>query len=281
MKSNVDSPLESDFMSKPSSYRLAIVDLDDTLLGHDKEVSTANCEALRRLRAAGLEIVIASGRHHDNIVILEKKTGCEGWIISSAGAMVRHAVTGEILHEYTLPTELALDVYGLNRKAKDSLIGYHRTGVYIEEETEWTLLDQKLSGVPSHRGDLQALAKDGLQKLMWSTNPERIDALLPELERHFHDKLYVVHTEKHMIEFLSIQANKAQGARAVAEKLGIAREQVVAFGDGNNDVPLLKWAGMSVAMNHGRESARKAAKAITPAGPPDEAFARAVEIVLA
>ena len=268
-------------MSKTSSYRLAVIDLDDTLLGHDKEISVANLKALERLRSAGMEIAIASGRHHDNIAILEKKTGCHGWIISSAGAMVRHAVTGEILHEYTLPTALALEAYARGRAAGVSLIGYHRTGIFIEEETEWTFLDESLTGIPSHLGDLQKLADDGLQKLMWATAPERIDALLPGSEREFHNRLYLVHTERHMMEFLSLQANKAQGARAVAEKLGIAREQVVAFGDGNNDVPILKWAGMSVAMNHGRESARRAAKAVTPVGPPDEAFARAVEIVLA
>lgn len=66
----------------------------------------------------------------------------------------------------------------------------------------------------------------------------------------------------------------------VAEKLGIAREEVVAFGDGNNDVPVLEWAGFSVAMDHGREAARRVATKVTPLGPPNEAFARAVEIVL-
>jgi hypothetical protein len=55
---------------------------------------------------------------------------------------------------------------------------------------------------------------------------------------------------------------------ALAGRLGIPREEIIAFGDGNDDVPLLEWAGMSVAMAHGREAARRAAKKISPPGDP-------------
>jgi Cof subfamily protein (haloacid dehalogenase superfamily) len=267
-------------MNGKPSYRLAIVDLDDTLLGHDKQISAANLLGLARLRAAGIEIVIASGRHHDNIVSFEEKTGCVGWTISSAGAMVRHAATGEILHELTLPSELALEIYRRGRELDLSVIGYHRTGIYIERETEWTRLDARRSGQAPQMGDLQALAREGLQKLMWTAERSRIDALHPGVLRGYRDRLYIVHTESELIEFLSPEANKARGAQAVSQRLGIAREETVAFGDGNNDVPVLEWAGMSVAMDHGRESARRAAHRVTPPGPHEEAFSRAVEIVL-
>jgi hydroxymethylpyrimidine pyrophosphatase-like HAD family hydrolase len=62
----------------------------------------------------------------------------------------------------------------------------------------------------------------------------------------------------------------------LACRLGIPREEVIAFGDGNNDVPLLEWAGMSVAMAHGREGARRAAKKVSPPGDPGTAVARAL-----
>lgn len=267
-------------MNVKSSYRLAVIDLDETLLGHDKQISAANLKALARLRAVGIEIVIASGRHHLSIASFEKETKCEGWIISSAGAMVRHAVTGEILHELTLPVELALEVYERGRAENCSLIGYHRTGAFIEEETEWIRVDTGRSRQPPRLADLRELARDGLQKLMLITAAEKIEALYPVLESEYRGRLYVVHTEREMIEFLSPEANKARGAQAVAARLGLAREQVIAFGDGNNDVPVLAWAGMSVAMDHGRPAARKAARLVTPAGPPEEAFARGVEMVL-
>ncbi len=116
-----------------------------------------------------------------------------------------------------------------------------------------------------------------MQKLIWTTNRERIAQFVTELQQEFRDRLYVVITEHEMLEFLHPETNKALATQALAAKLGIAQECVLAFGDGNNDVPLLQWAGMSVAMAHGRESARRAAKKVSPVGPPETAVARSVE----
>jgi HAD superfamily hydrolase (TIGR01484 family) len=116
-----------------------------------------------------------------------------------------------------------------------------------------------------------------LQKLIWTTARERIATYTPAMQEKFQGRLYVVNTEHEMLEFLHPQANKALAAQVLARKLGIPREKVAAFGDGNNDVPLLEWAGISVAMAHGRESARKAAKMVSPPGPPATAVARALQ----
>ena len=87
-------------------------------------------------------------------------------------------------------------------------------------------------------------------------------------------------TADEILEIAASGTNKALGAQAVARTLGIESQNVVAFGDGNNDVELLAWAGLSVAMSHGRETARRAAKLISPPGSPATAFARAVRAVL-
>jgi hydroxymethylpyrimidine pyrophosphatase-like HAD family hydrolase len=93
-------------------------------------------------------------------------------------------------------------------------------------------------------------------------------------------KLYVVRTDDEILELAAPETNKAFGAQAVARMLGIDSKNVAAFGDGNNDVKLLSWAGLSVAMDHGRESARQAAKFVSPPGSPGTAFARAVYSVI-
>jgi Cof subfamily protein (haloacid dehalogenase superfamily) len=194
--------------------------------------------------------------------------------------MVRHAVTREILHEITVPVPLADEVLAFARQHGISAVGYHRTGIYFETDTEWMRLDEKRSGQPARQGDLNELARDGLQKVMYAAAKPDIDRLYERMAEEYGSRLYVVHTENELMEFLSPEANKARGAETVMRKLGLSVGQIVAFGDGNNDVPVLSWAGMSVAMNHGRESARLAAKRVTPPGPMEEAFARGVELVL-
>jgi Cof subfamily protein (haloacid dehalogenase superfamily) len=260
-------------------YRLAIFDMDDTLLGPDHTISRENVDALHQLLSLGIQVVIASGRHHINIVEFEGSLGFKGWVISAGGAMVRHAVTQEVIFEVCLPQTLGLELFHRGRAQNVSLIGYHRTGIFCDAPGEWiSFYAKRTHQVPV--ADIPELIASGLQKLIWTTAPERIKELTPQLQREYQGRAYVVNTEHEMIDFLNTEANKAHAAQALAAKLDIGREQIIAFGDGNNDVPILAWAGMSVAMAHGRESARTAAKRVSPPGPPGTAVARSLAELL-
>jgi Cof subfamily protein (haloacid dehalogenase superfamily) len=254
-------------------YRLAVFDLDDTLLGPDKKISVENREALQRLRTAGVEVVIASGRYQTNIAIFEESLGFLGWIISAGGAVVSNGATGEIIHEITLPHDPALQVFDRGRAAGISIVGYRDTGIFCDGRTEWTDLYMRHTG-QEPIANIPALTEAGLQKMIWVAAPERVVDLTPRMQEEYRERLYVVNTEREYIEFLNLKANKAQAVEVLARRLGIAREEVIAFGDGNNDVPLLEWAGMSVAMAHGRDTARRAAKKVSPPGDPATAVAR-------
>jgi Cof subfamily protein (haloacid dehalogenase superfamily) len=260
--------------------RMAVIDLDDTLLSPDKQISQSNLEALDALRKNSFEIIIASGRHHQNIVGFEGRIGRQGWVISSNGAVVRHAQTAAILHELTLTLGQAFDVYRYGREKNLAIIGYHKEGVFAEEDSEWTHRYAQGAGWQPKRGSLADLATTGLQKLLLTHSAERIDEIQREAEERFGLEMYVVRTADEILEIAAPKTNKALGAQAVARRLGIDSEDVIAFGDGNNDVELLMWAGLSVAMDHGRERARQAAKMISPPGSHGTAFARAVHAVL-
>ena len=258
-----------------------MIDLDGTLLGPDKQVSRENLRALERLREAGFETVIASGRHHRSIMRFEREIGPIGWVISSAGAVVRHAVTNELLHEFTIPEVDALAVHAAARQAGLVTLAYHRDGVFMEA-TESEAVDAYVqrAGWKPERADLARMAASGIQKLLISESPEILTPAGLALERAFTDRLYVVWTEEDIVEFLSPHANKAVGAEALARKLGIEQPDVWSFGDSNNDVEMLAWAGFSVAMAHGQPRALQTASAVTPPGPPETAFARGVDLAL-
>jgi len=267
-------------MNAAFPYRMAVFDMDDTLLGPDKTISAENRHALDRLRASGVEVVLASGRFQANLAIFEQSLGFLGWIISSGGAVVSQAATGEIIHEITVPQDLAMEVFRRGRDAGYSIIGYHRSGIYCDAQTKWTELYHRTTG-QAPIADIPTLIGPGLQKLIWITDLERIVELTPRMQEEYRDRLYVVNTEHEMLEFLNVHVNKALAVELLAKRLGIPREQIIAFGDGNNDVPLLKWAGMSVAMAHGREAARQAAKKVSPPGDPATAVARALDAFFA
>jgi Cof subfamily protein (haloacid dehalogenase superfamily) len=266
-------------MNPLGAYDLAFVDLDGTLLSPDKTVSPANLRALDRLRGAGVQVVAASGRHHANIAAF-REIGQSGWTLSSHGAVVRHQRTDEWLLEMAMAPERVAEIAARGRELGMTLIAYHRDGAYIERESEWTDLYASQSGWKPRIADFRSLPADGFQKVIWSEGAERIAAVAPDIQREFQGRAHAVVTDPELLEFLAPAANKAVGARALTEKLGVAPARTLAFGDGNNDVELLRWAGFSVAMNHGRESARKAARFVSPPGPEESAFARAVNLAL-
>ena len=263
--------------SLPCSYKLAFIDLDDTLLGPSKEIGAANLAALERLRSAGVQIAIASGRHHQNITSLEA-LGRQEWVLSSNGSVVRHHQTGEVLSEVNLDPRSVEPLLQRGRELGFSLIVYHRDGPFIEEQTEWTDLYARAAGWTPRQADLASLDATQIQKVLWSGEPDRIQKHAGSLQAEFAGRANVLVTSPELLEFFSAAANKAVGAQTLARKLRIRPEETLAFGDGNNDVELLRWAGLSVAMHHGRETARRAARLVSPPGQPESAFARAVEL---
>lgn len=259
------------------AYRLAFIDLDDTLLGPKKEIGPENLGALARLRAAGIQIAIASGRHHYNIAGLAH-LGPKEWILSSHGSIVRHDQTGEVLAEVNMAPELVTHLCQRGRDLGFAVIVYHRDGAFIERPSPWVDLYAREAGWNPQQTAFATLDTAGIQKVLWSDEPARIKQWAPVLQAEFAGRLNVLITNPELLEFFSPVVNKAVGAQTLAEKLGIAPAETLAFGDGNNDVEMLRWAGLSVAMDHGRETARQAARHIAPPGPPESAFARAVEL---
>jgi hydroxymethylpyrimidine pyrophosphatase-like HAD family hydrolase len=100
------------------------------------------------------------------------------------------------------------------------------------------------------------------------------------MSAHYSEKVDVLATEKENLEFMPRGISKATALAKVAAEYGVRQEEVLAFGDGENDVAMLTWAGLGVAMAHGNEAAIKAAKRVSPPGSPASAFARAVDALL-
>src|SRR3954463_9540058 len=118
--------------SRSAHYRLAFIDLDDTLLGPgpEKRISADNLQALNRLRGAGVEVAIASGRHHRNITGL-RQLGPVGWVLSTNGSVVRHEQTGEVLAEVYLDAATVLSAAARAYELELSAIVYHGDGAFV------------------------------------------------------------------------------------------------------------------------------------------------------
>jgi Cof subfamily protein (haloacid dehalogenase superfamily) len=264
-------------------FRLAAIDIDDTLIGKDRRISEANAAAIGTLRRAGVRIVLASGRSHANMLRFHRELRLEGEpLISAQGAVVRDGNSGAAWYEHPLKAELVSEATRDAISRGFTVQHYRRDGIYVQTRDRWTEYDQSRNDEPQVLvDDLLADGVDGVFKLSWLGEPDRIAVAEPAVANRYRGRLGYARTDPEYLEFTDAAVNKAVGLERVAAEFGIDATEIVAFGDGNNDVPMLVWAGIGVAMGHARDAAKGAADVVGPEGDVETSLARAIRAVLA
>jgi Cof subfamily protein (haloacid dehalogenase superfamily) len=264
-------------------YRLAAIDLDGTLLGPDKTVSEQNAAAVQKLRENEVQVIIASGRRHQNSVRFQRQLQLNGPIIACQGGLIRDGESGNVIEAHFLPQTVAREVADEGESHGVQVIYYHLDHLYVPERNDrWLdLYESRVGERAEPLPDLGQLDGRRALKIVWYGDPAVLKKVRPGVSARYSEKADVLSTEPENLEFMPRGINKATALAKVAEQLGVLREQVMAFGDGENDVQMLAWAGMGVAMRHGNASAIAAAKLVSPPGPPETALARAVDVLLA
>ncbi len=261
-------------------YRLAAVDLDDTLLGPDKTISPENRQAVRRLQEAGLLVIIASGRRHQNSIRFQRELDLHGPIIACQGGLLRDGDSGNVIEAHFLPQAVAQSILAETRHSEVHVIYYHLDHLYVaERHNPWIdLYEQRVGEKTEVLPDLEKLGGRRALKIVWYGDPAELQNQRKAMEIKYHGKSDVFSTERENLEFMPRGVNKATALAKVAEELGIAPSQTMAFGDNENDIQMLRWAGCGLAMAHGKPEAKAAASLVSPDGPRETAFARAVAL---
>lgn len=249
----------------PFPYRLAAIDLDDTLLGPDHLISARNARAVRALAARGVTCVIASGRMHEATLRFGEELGLDAPVISYNGAMVKQPRTGDVWHHVRVPAGPAAEVVEFCAERGLHLNYYLNDHLYVAQRTSWAELYLKQTGSPMEvAGDLRRFAGSEPTKLILIDSPRTTDVLMERFRQRFGAALYITKTNPEYLEFMNPAASKGAALELVARRLDVPREQVIAFGDGANDLPMIRWAGLGVAMGTAREEVREAADRVAP-----------------
>jgi len=262
-------------------YALAAIDMDATLLGPDHAIGPANRAALDRLRTAGVDVVLASGRRHENLTRFHAELGIDGPAISGNGALVRCTRSGETWHERLLDPDNAIALLrdGATRGITQ-VVEHADGGSYVAAFTRHSDILARRTGNPiTEVADLAARGGHGIRKVIWIADPDVVNRIAEPMSREWKSTFATIVTDPEYLEFMAIGVDKAPALQTVAARLEVVREEVLAFGDGANDARMLRWAGLGFAMPHGGPEAIAAADHVAPPGDPGDAFARAVELL--
>ncbi|BBM40596.1 cof family hydrolase [Leptotrichia shahii] len=249
--------------------KLIAIDMDGTLLNEKKHIDKAQKEAIHEAIEAGIKIVLCTGRPLYGILPFYEELGLseldsEGYVILNNGCSIHKTKDWKLIDQvnftsddieylykfsesYDINFTLVNDTYYFNigRKPTDELI--KDAGFVFSNITDISLEEAK-SG------------KHKIMKIMFLGDPEIMADFQEKNEDIIKSKYSGVLSQSYVYEVFPKDNNKGTGLKKLAEKLGIKQEEVMAIGDGNNDIEMFEYANYSVAMKNATELAKKAAK---------------------
>ncbi len=255
----------------PVQYRLCAIDLDDTLLDPDHKLSLRSTRAISATIETGVIVVLASGRMYASTLPTARQLNLKTPLICYNGAMVRHPVTGETWLEESVPADLAGQVMDFCRGDGLQLNFYWHDLLYTAAITPWLDLYRGRTSAPINVCPDFYTALGGIAptKLIIVDDPTVIDCLLPAMREKFGSHLYVTKSNAEYLEFLPPNANKGTALACVAARYGVVANECIAFGDSWNDLPMLEWAGLGIAVGNAKSEVLRAADRIVPSSADD------------
>jgi Cof subfamily protein (haloacid dehalogenase superfamily) len=237
--------------------------------------------ALRAARAAGLRVIIVTGRMFVSIRPYLFQVGLDDPVVCYQGAVVADPVSGRFLRHEPIPVELAKETIRAIEAEGFHVNCYVDDELYVAQVTPEARTYADFQDLELHEvGDLAAWLDKPPTKVVAVGEPAALDGLEERMKARFDGRLYISKSLPFFLEFASPQVTKASGLAFVAEHLGFSREGTVAFGDGENDVELLEWAGYGVAVANAHERVLAVADFVCPPVQ-EEGVAQVIEAFLA
>jgi hypothetical protein len=246
-----------------TSLRLLATDIDGTLLNPQFHISEGDLMALRRAHAAGIEVVLVTGRRHTFALPIARQLGFDLWLISSNGAVTR-SLAGETFHRDMMPAETCRKlcramqefrghtVLTFDKETKGAIVleGLEELGLSIRR---W--LEKNMEYIEFVVPIEDALVSDPVQAMFCGTTARMSQALRALESAGMDGSVTVLRTEYperdlSMIDVLNAGCSKGHALERWAAHRGVRREEVMAIGDNHNDVEMLEFAGHPVIMGN-------------------------------
>lgn len=249
--------------------RLVATDLDGTLLHSDGTVTSGTREVLRALDDLGVPVVFTTGRPIRWMEDLWEEVGGHGLAICSNGGIVYDVARREVRTARAIPVDVLLDVgRALREEVPGTVFALEKTTGFAREESFMPRLKANVPDVPT--GRLEEIVDDTVVKLLVRHEDIEPEPFWQRVEQVVGERVVTTWSSVGtLVEISAAGVTKATTLAVLASELGVGPDDVVAFGDMPNDLPLLEWAGTSYAMANAHPSVRALADRVAPANDED------------
>ncbi|PAE12232.1 hypothetical protein CHI02_10395 [Niallia circulans] len=248
--------------------KLVAIDLDGTLLNHKNEITDINKKALQQLNQEGVKVVIATGRSLISAREIFQFLDIDGYILTLNGALIKEEKSNKTIFSKQLPKDALIKTLEIgfqeeatvffNTEEKNYRIPYTGNGELVQEF-------QKI------RGDVEELTFEKMREILENNTPRVLKAAFTSENRQQLRKIqrimnqanyYPVFSDKHYIEMMDEGVNKGTSLKRLCDYLEIEQKDVVAFGDQENDLQMIEFAGLGIAMENAADKLKQAANEV-------------------
>ena len=249
-------------------YKLLVVDIDGTILGDTLDPAPAVLEALSQAQQSGVKLALATGRMYRSALRFHRLLDSPLPLISYQGALIKDPKDNRVYRHEPVPLEYALEVLSLLTEMDVSVHVYLNDSLYVARLSPETVAYAKRSGVePVVVPNLfEVLTAEPTKILAVGKDSQLMDEILAFLkEKYQPEELYLTRSTDFFVEVAHPSASKGNAVKFVAEKiLEITANEVICIGDNFNDLEMIEYAGLGIAMAGGPSGVQDRADWIAP-----------------
>lgn len=249
-------------------YKLLAIDMDGTLLNSNRTISKVNKEAIKKAIEKGVRVVITSGRGLkglDNFLNEVHLRGENQYLIANNGGTIYRTSDFECIAYKGLKGRDLVKAHALSKEFGLNMIAYTHEGAIAAEENEFTRFETEYVGNPvkiiNFNSDVDD--EDEITKILFSETEELLAKKMLEMPKEFYSEYNVVKTMPIVLEVMNKDCDKGYGVKVLADKLGIKKEEIICIGDQANDIEMITYAGLGIAMGNAIEELKDIAQYIT------------------
>ncbi|MBV4431113.1 Cof-type HAD-IIB family hydrolase [Clostridium tyrobutyricum] len=235
-------------------YKLIAIDMDGTLLKDDKTISDENIAAIKKATDNGVKIALATGRPIKGIEKYLKQLNLisdSNYAVGFNGAVVENTKNHKVISEILLSPDDIKYIHKLSRAINVNIQIALKESSITPVRNKYSELDARLNNINLYIDNFENISEDEhILKAMFMDDDYKLSHGIPNLPKDIYEKYTVVRSEPWILEFMNKSANKAEGVKTLGKKFGIDRSEVICIGDSFNDIHMIKYAGLGVAMKN-------------------------------
>ena len=249
-------------------YKLLVLDIDGTLTNEKKEITRHTKQTILRMQKAGVKVVLASGRPAYGVEPTARELELEqygGFILSYNGGRIVDCSTGRTIYEKTIPHKLMGGIYGQVHDLNAALMTYEGDRIITEKPQDAYVAKEsfinkmKVKGV----GNFLDYVTFPVVKCLVAADGGYLEAVEDKLKGYFGSQLSIFRSEPYFLEIMPKDIDKASSLERLCLQLGLERAEIAACGDGLNDISMIQYAGLGIAMANAQEAVKRVCDFVT------------------